>query len=513
VNDYISTNFILNIILDDKRNKSMHWKNALLITLIVVLRSPFVYGQNDMNNNKESIVIDSVNYDIIIPTFLGDDQRNYYGNTAPDTLQVIWKHYLGKGKTIISRKLGEREWAGAGWTGQPLLVEENGHPYLIQGAYDHKLKKIDALNGKIVWEYAFDDVVKGTGTLVYLPNEPKESQLIILQGSRLGVGNYLDTKHIPSYRAISYLTGKELWRFDQKWTHSYSRDVDGSALFVNDTVYIGFENSLFTSFNASPQKAKMLNGMLQPETYQELKLYHMDDVKKHRSNVVTESSPSRIGRNIYVASGSGNVWGYNMDTKVLDWNFYIGSDIDGSAVVTGDSCIMVSVEKQYIDGLGGIFKLKPGSKEAVQWYFPAKDKGYASWEGGVIGSVAVNDRYVDTTATKMAAFVALDGYLYVVQHDSLENDSLVQGPRLKHSYNTPKLVYKYKVGASISTPVFTNNKLVVAGYGGIYLFNYGDNKFRLINKVNTTFESTPILHNGRVYIASRDGNLYCLGRR
>jgi len=83
-------------------------------------------GQAPDNDSAEQ------EYKVIIGTFLGSSQRNYYGNQAPDTLEVIWKHYLGKGETIISRKLGSREWAGAGWTGLPLLVEENGELFLIQ---------------------------------------------------------------------------------------------------------------------------------------------------------------------------------------------------------------------------------------------------------------------------------------------------------------------------------------------------------------------------------------------
>ena len=103
---------------------------------------------------------------MLIPTFLGNEQRNYYGNEAPSRLDVIWKLYLGEGETVISRKAGSKKWKGAGWTGQPLLVSEDSLLFLIQGAYDHNLKKINAATGEIVWEYKFDDVVKGTETML-----------------------------------------------------------------------------------------------------------------------------------------------------------------------------------------------------------------------------------------------------------------------------------------------------------------------------------------------------------
>ncbi|MBI9054543.1 MAG: PQQ-binding-like beta-propeller repeat protein [Bacteroidales bacterium] len=490
-----------------------------LLILPLILGNFFYCNAQDSLDVNDSIVLeddkaDSITYPII-KTFLGNWERNYYGENAPEKLDLVWKLFLGKGETVISRKSGSRIWAGAGWTGQPLLVNEKGKLYLIQGAYDHHLKKIDAETGKLLWQYQFDDVIKGTGTIWVNENSDKaENSIVIMQGSRLGVGNFLDTKHIPSYRAISYFTGKELWRMDQKWTHSYSRDVDGSALVLNDTAYLGLENSYFTVFNPNPKQARQLNGMLQPNIIQERKLYNMSDVQSHHYNVVTESSPSLLGNRIYVASGAGHIWGYNLDTKELDWDFFIGSDIDGSAIVTKDENILVSVEKQYIKGKGGAFKLNPKKdpKEAVIWYFPVEDNDFVTWEGGIIGSIGINDSYIDSSKTHLAAFVGIDEHLYVVDHQSIDTTKEVLGPDSLTVYNTPKLIYKERIGPSISTPIFVDDKLIVAGYWGIRIYKYDtQNNFVLLDKREGTFESTPIVWNNKVYIASRDGYLYCFG--
>ena len=452
---------------------------------------------------------------VIIGTYLGNAQRNYYGNRAPEKLDVIWKHYLGEGETVISRNLGSRTWAGAGWTGQPLLVQEENGLFLIQGAYDHNLKKINAATGEIVWEYEFDDVVKGTGSLWYNsnPSDP-ENALVILQGSRLGVGNFLDTPHIPSYRAISYFSGKELWRLDVKWTDSYSRDADGSALIIGDTAYIGLENSLFTVLDPDPSRAVMKNGMLQPEILQERKLYRPEDVSKHSYNVVTESSPSRLKNHIYVASGSGHVWGYNLESRELDWDFYTGSDMDGSAIVTADGGLLVSVEKQYIAGPGGAFKLDPSRPpgDAVVWYHPVADSSFSSWEGGIIGSVGISDHYHPGVSVQYAAFVGIEGTLWVVDHLKTDSTRWVLGPDSIALYHPPAVIFTTYVGPSISTPIFCQDKLIVTGYHGIRLYQFNsEGNFRLLDKLGPACESTPIVHDGRIYIASRNGYLYCLG--
>ena len=498
------------------------WRSFTLTTSsigigFICLINPF-FLHFPILSEQDSLVIsaDTSGVELLIPTFLGNDQRHYYGNQAPEGLEVIWKHWLGEGETTISRNLGSRKWKGAGWTGQPLMVREGAELYLIQGAYDHHLKKIRAKDGTLVWEYAFDDVVKGTGTIWRNPDADKEHEsVIIFQGSRLGLGEYLDTKHVPSFRAISYYTGEELWRLDSKWTHSYSRDVDGSALMVDDTLYIGLENSLFTVIDPDPRNARIKDGMKQPPIIQERRLYRTSDVDRHQYNVVTESSPSLLDGRIYIASGSGRVWGYDLEQKALLWEHYIGSDMDGSAIVTSDSTLLVSVEKQYIRGNGGVMKLDPTKTgdEAVVWYFPVSDFEFVSWEGGVIGSVGINDFYVKERSNRLAAFTGVDGWLHVVSHQKIIPDSTVLGPDSLTRYATPKQVFQHYIGPSISTPIFTDDKLIAASYEGISLFAYDSlQNFRLIDRFQGPFEATPIVWNGKLYLASRNGYLYCLGR-
>jgi outer membrane protein assembly factor BamB len=92
-------------------------------------------------------------------------------------------------------------------------------------------------------------------------------------------------------------------------------------------------------------------------------------------------------------------------------------------------------------------------------------------------------------------------------------DSLVSGPNLKYKYKTPKLVFRKKIGPSISTPIFVGNKLIAAGYHGIYLFQVTDSGeiSLLAQRKASAFESTPVVYDKKIFIGSRDGFLYCFG--
>jgi outer membrane protein assembly factor BamB len=454
--------------------------------------------------------------EIQIGTYLGNENRNYYGNQAPNKLNLIWKINLGEG---VSPAYGNplKVWKGAGWTGQPLYIREKNGDYLIIGAFDYNLKKINAKTGELVWQYRFDDIIKGTGTFYENKHDTNpETRYMIIQGSRLGYWNDINDTYIPSLRAVSYLTGKELWRLNSKRTECYSRDVDGSCLVLSDTAYLALENGIFTVFNPDPSKIELRDEKLQPKIYKEIKYYTDDDIKFHENDIVSESSPSVLNGVIYTPSGSGRIYGYDIKSGRNVWEFYIGTDMDGSPGVTDDDCIMVSVEKQYMPGQGGVFKLDPSKlpENAVNWFFPTENNKWYSWEGGIIGSVAINDAYVSETGRHLAVFIDVAGHLYVVEHDKIDKSKKAIGPDGKTSFPMPQLLFDEKIEGTISTPIIIENKIVASTDKGLFLYeiDFINNKLNLLDKVpGMEIDATPIAVDGKIYVACRDGYLYCFG--
>ncbi|PLX08055.1 MAG: hypothetical protein C0596_08480 [Marinilabiliales bacterium] len=456
----------------------------------------------------------------IIPTFLGNETRNYYGNEAPEKLDVIWKANLGGGPTVMPNKARDTViMYGAGWTGQPMLVQEGEKLYIIQGAYDYNLRKIDAETGKVIWKYAYDDVIKSSGSMWANPNKDENDpdKYIIFQGSRIGFGKEVWDKVIPSYRAVSLRTGKELWRYNSIKGGSFSRDVDGTALIVEDTLFIGLENGYFVALNPNPDSAVKKDGILQPIEYFSHKLYTDEDLSAHHTNVVNESAAALLRDHIYITSGAVYLYCYNRKTQEIDFSFYVGSDMDGSPIVTRDSCILISIEKQYINGNGGAMLIDPSKHQdsCVVWFHPTRDSTFTDWRGGIIGSIATNDSYIDADENSLSAFVCIDGFIYVVDNEFTNPDDTVEGPRNEHKYLKPQVVFKYYTGISVSTPIMTEDRLIVLTYEGLYMFEYDEKcNFKLLEKNKfIRGEATPIIHNKRLYVASRDGYFYCIGKK
>jgi outer membrane protein assembly factor BamB len=474
-----------------------------------------------------------------VGTFLGNYGRRFYGlGPAPDRLDVLWKVRLGSGWT--SGKYDSDppgHWAGSGWTGQPGIVVDGGRPYVIASAYDHRLRRIDAVTGKVVWSYKFDDIIKSSPSVYANPHPTgADDKYIVLAGSRRGYPYKLADPRVAPYRAVTFGSGTELWRLPVPQTRCYSRDCDGSGFFFDGKLYIGVESGWYYALD--PARTTPWQGKRAPVVTAKTLLLGDKRAAGHHGNLVLEASGAAVGDRIYVASGAGHVYGLRRADLHVVWDYFTGSDIDGTAVPTSDGKLLVAEEKQYIPGHGGVLCLDPSKPAArsVVWFFPTGDRKVGEWRGGLIGSVAVNDDYnLDGSKPALAAFNAIDGYLHVVARDVMA-PGRVKGPRLEPGLKTPVELGRFWNGGSISTPILVGDTIVAAGYdqrAHLYHVSYtkaakgdegalpsadGKGAYWQVHIAERSqffaaggFESTPTLWDGRVYIGCRDGWFYCLG--
>jgi outer membrane protein assembly factor BamB len=469
--------------------------------------------------------------ELLVPTYLGNPQRRFYGRGVPQGLNILNQFPLGTGVTYVGKN--RKVWSGAGWTGQPTITRDQGKLYLIIGSYDHHLRKIDCETYEEVWRYKFDDVIKGSSTIYLDETASEDNKIVILQGSRTG----LPKKGLaPSFRAISFRTGEEIWKLDIRKTLSYSRDNDSSALPLdNGLIFNAGENGIGYFLQKSTKTAIEKSGFLQPKIVSEVQLYQSSDRQRQGGNLVSESSPARLDDQLFIAAGSGHIYGIDIPQKKINWDFYTGSDLDGTVAISQTGHLFCAIEKQYIPGKGGVIKLNPKKppQKSVEWFFPTGNLKLKSWQGGIIGSVAINDEYNLDGFPALFATNAIDGNLYIGSQN-ITTGKKVKGFLNKGAYETPLIVFQQKIGTSISTPIFTEGyQLVSASYNGVYLLqlNWDEvqpdspealpgadgNYYRLTVeqtarfKPEISFESTPVVWDDKIIICGRDGWLYTLG--
>ncbi len=472
---------------------------------------------------------------IKVATFLGNESRRFYGRgPVPERLKLIWRTKIGCGKTSgTAKSRGPVLWCGTGWTGQPALVRDKGRNYLLIGGFDHGLRKVDAANGRVLWRYEFDDVIKGSPTIFSDPDaKDPDARLVVVVGSRRGFGTSLGSEVAP-LRGISFKTGRELWRVKVPRTRSYSQDSDGSPLQIGRYLFAPVESGYLLKLD--PSRTSSLGDRRSPRIGGKVLCYERSDPDTHGGNLVLEGSPARSGDRVYIAAGSGHVYGIRVRDMKKVWDFKTGSDLDSTVAVNKEGRLLVGIEKQYVPQ-GGAIMLDPAKRgsKAVVWFFPTGNRKFQDWEGGVIGSVAINDEYnEDGHRPALAAFNAIDGKMYVVAQDALASKR-VAGPSGTGRYRTPVKVFSDAIGGAISTPIIVDDHIVAAGYDArvhVYRISYGkpgkgvtlprrDGTGKVgvrIKEVASyaagTFESTPIVWKGRIFIGSRNGSFYCLGKK
>lgn len=454
-------------------------------------------------------------FKVLYPTYLGNEKRNFYGTNPPSKLNLKWKLYLG---TARSGANGEFLWSGTGWTGQALLTKEQKDTFLYIPSLSHYLYKVDAKTGNIIWKTKFNDALKGTPSFYIYRNK-----LYLLQGSRKGLFKRVRDRNIRAFHIVSSKEGEVVFSRKIPGTLSFSKDVDASPLVIGNRIYWACENGFLYKSIIKEEKLVTLDSV---------KLFHDFEAYRHQGNVVIESSPSLLGDLVFVATGSGHLYGVDTGSLKIEFDFVTGADMDGSPCILKDGKILFTVEKEFIKGNGGVFLIDPFLKKVI-WFFPVKNSVIKEWKGGVIGSAVSNEYYVGDSLPRLCVFNGIDGYLYVLAIDKI-TDKREKGPDNRTLYFLPYVIFKDFIGGSISTPLIFKNRIITCSYDGkVRLYNISfkkssdkfDTSVKALNgnsfevsielldyfQTNGGIESTPLVYNRKVFIGSRDGYFYCLG--
>ena len=320
-------------------------------------------------------------------TFRGSPTRSFYGTgPVPADPVVVWSYPDSGGLCRRSTVGAEtRTWCGLGWTGQPALFEREGRLWTVFGALDGAVHFLDAATGEtLLPRFQTGDIIKGSVTI-----DPDGFPLVYT-GSR---DNY--------FRVIAFDGDRprELWRLDATSVRPtrWNNDWDGSALVIDDHLFVGGENSRIHIVRLNRGFDGDGRVTADPELIFHAAGWDRELIAAVGDNVSIENSVAISGDTLYFANSGGLVQGWDISglTEGVDpervFRYWVGDDVDATLVVDEDGMLYVGAEFERNTArsreLGQVLKLDPtrSGEDALVWSI-AERQGL---ETGVWGTPAL----------------------------------------------------------------------------------------------------------------------------
>jgi len=480
--------------------------------------------------------------------FRGNSHRSYYGEgPVPRAPRVLWRFPEGGAMSSSSSEGGEsRIWAGTGWTGQPVVWEQDGTTRVMFGAYDRAVHFLDAADGsRFLPDLPTGDLIKGSVVV-----DPDGYPLLYF-GSR---DNYFRVV------ALDRAEPEVLWKLNAASVPSpvWNNDWDSSAVIVGDYLFEGGENSYFfivrlnRGFDASGKVTAAPEVVLAYPAYdQELFSAIGDRTVSIENSPAVHLDPVR-GDRVYFANGGGRVLGLDINALGLSaagygpagqapgswergvvvpgppgadgvgesagsgaaaaasssppppapgaefpvaFKFWGGDDIDASIVLDDEGMLYVASELERMlpraKEVGQLFKLDPYREgDPLVWSVADPARG---GKGGMWATPALHGEmlYVPTHTGRLLGVDRRDGTIvwekpftpHAWGSAAVVDDTLIVG-------DTDGWIHAYDItDAALDPPEIW--KVSVPGGGAV--------------------ESTPAVWRGRIYVGSRNGYFYCFG--
>ena len=425
-------------------------------------------------------------------TFRGNPTRTFYGTgPAPQAPEVLWR-FTGSAErdlcSLTTWEAGTTLWCGAGWTGQPAVIEWDERTWVIAGTYTPGVHFLDAATGQqILPEFVVGDLVKGSVTV-----DPDGYPLVYF-GSR---DDY--------FRIIAFDREEpiELWSVnaDEFSPVLWNDDWDGAGLVLDDYLFQGGENSHF--FIAKLNRGFDADGLVSidpeivfssPAWDDELLSVVVD------GNISIETGMTVVGNTLYFANSGGLVQGWditglaNGQDPERVFRYWAGDDVDATVVADAEGFLYVGVEYERGNSrsqeLGQMLKLDPSAEDPLVW-------------GTDLRNAAIDGVWATPALTEEMVYAPTNaGFLYGLRRD------------------TGEIVWRKRMTGPVwSSPVVVDNLLIQGDCAGtIYAYDISQplveppEAWRI--NLDGCVEATPAVWNGVLYVGGRDGAFYAIGDR
>ena len=472
----------------------------------------------DSYNRTEAIQFGSGDSYFKLPGIAGFRGNNYRNSATYGTVNVVNKKLTEVWNRDISAlpKASSGAWTGAGWTGQPLVVQWDEETKAIMNLKPEAKAKKDlveviyaTLDGHIYFydletgEYTRDPMnigmaFKGAGAL-----DPRGYPIMYV-----GSGDRTREKKEPRMYIINLIDCSIMYEYgyEKEWNIRSWRAFDASPLVdaETDTLIWPGENGLLYTIKLNTNYDKAAGTLSINPDKPVFNRYMTDLNTKPSQDLGFENSPIIVENYLYVGDNRGTYFCVDINTMKLVWAQKIKDDQNATAVFEwgddGQGYIYLGTSMEYSDGTCYMYKLNAVTGEIV-WEKSWSDIVYnKNVSGGILSTPLLGQK--GTELEGMIFFhVAKSPSEYEGTMLALDTDTgeVIWQKNMKYCWSSPVAVYSEDGKAYVIIFDSVGNALLLDSQTG--------NTLDTIN-VGSNVEASPIIFNDMLVIGTRGQKVY-----
>lgn len=472
----------------------------------------------DSYDRAEAIEFGSGDSYFSLPGIAGFRGNNYRTGATYGTVNVTNKKLTAVWEKTISAlpKSGDGAWTGAGWTGQPLVVQWDEETKAIMNLKPEAKAKKDlveviyaTLDGHIYFydletgEYTRDPLFvgmafKGAGAL-----DPRGYPIMYV-----GSGDRTREQKQPRMYIISLIDCSIMYEYgyEKEFNIRSWRAFDSSPLLdaETDTLIWPGENGLLYTIKLNTNYNKAAGTLSINPDKPVFNRYMTDLNTKPSQDLGFENSAIIVENYLYVGDNRGTYFCVDINTMELVWAQEIKDDLNATAVFewgeNGQGYIYLGTSMEYSDGTCYMYKLNAVTGEIV-WEVSWGDIVYnKNVSGGILSSPLLGQK--DTELEGMIIFhVAKSPSEYEGTTIALDTDTgeVIWQKNTKYCWSSPVAIYSEDGNAYVILFDSVGNAHLLDGQTGSTLdtINVGSN-----------VEASPVVFNDMLIIGTRGQKVY-----
>ena len=459
-------------------------------------------------NREDPIFFENGDY-FALPGVAGFHGGNHRTGASYGTANIVEGKITQLSKTNVNSFIAEPDWAGCGWTGQPLVAQWDAETRAIMNLYDDKKEKdglVEAVYAKLDGYIHFIDMEDGSATRdpVYIGSVFKGSGALDPRGYPiLYLGAGLSVGSAPQcIYAVSLIDGTILYKLSgaHKDAHRYWYGFDGGPLVdaETDTLIWGGENALIYTIKLNTQYDKAAGTLTMNPDDPVVSIYTSKYSRAERYSGY-ESSLVAADQYLFLGDNSGLMQCVDVNTMELKWVQDLQDDINATPLlewISEEECYLYAAPSvDYNGGNVSVYKINALNGE-ILWTYDAKCINDSAFPGGVMGSPLMGQ--TGTNMEGMVIFCIGRTPTYrsaqIIAFDKESGEVLWQQEAGNNVWSSPVALYTddgkgYIFLADIS--------------GTCYLLNGENGEIVSTLELNRTVESSPVAFGNKVLLGTR----------